>query len=51
MKFTHFRNSRTRSGNHLVLLVKANNAHKERFLPQTIIAFKKYKGGLKHSQK
>ena len=32
----HFRNSRTRFGDHLILLIKTSNAHEEKMLPQTI---------------
>ena len=37
MNFMHFRNSRTRNEDHLILFIKTGSAHKEKMLPQTII--------------
>ena len=42
MNFMHFYISRTRNGDHLILLIKAGNAHEEKMLPPHIIdIFKK----------
>ena len=53
MNFVHFRNSRTRFGDHLILLIKPSNAHEEQMLPQTMF-LKSVRGGgerSKHEQK
>ena len=49
----YFQTSCTHNGDHLILSIKTDNAHKERMLSHTIInTFKKCeRKGLKHSQK
>ena len=47
----YFHNSCTGHGDHLILLIKSDNVHKQRMLLQAVITtFKKCSGGLKHSQ-